>query len=300
MNTATDIDAIESNADETIKALFRYRSDGAGESFRQYRDAVADMATGKPVDPQTLSRILQFAGKSIEQLLEDKKRAVGISRKKAAEIAAKRIAEQCAPIAEELRRMEAEFAEIRKIHEEKSEDLRFQIDQLQYELKQYAGVDQQLRSDAADRPECLKPSWTAEANDLGRERLRILHPLPEPSGPDVTKSQIKAWRESEKRRAERLESIDTWLAVCRRADELIRETYLCQVTGLWDPNGDSSKCLDAAHKEVAARQSARRAEIRADSIAAERAEEAADEAESDSDVPVSISTLFATANETMA
>lgn len=300
MNTATDIDAIAANADETLKALLRYRSEGASVSFNQYRDTVADIAGGKPVDLQSLSRILQFAGVTSETLREDVGRAVLIAQVKAADIEAARIAAECQPIADEYRRLEAEFLAAEKAWREKSDELNAQIDRIRYPLRQHETIRRELRNSEAPRPESLRLNWGDAARQLANERLRIQHPISDPSGsPECTPGRVELWRKEESARAARLVAIDKQVSVFRCAEKLSREMFMCPVTGLWDQAADANRCLERARQEVADAEAAQLAAKRKAAIEAEQADKA-EVADLDIEAPCSISTLFASVSESVA
>ena len=305
MVNESNIDAISENATATITALKRYQTEGAGESFRQYRETVAAIAGGKPVDPQSLSRILQFAGVTSETLREDVGRAVLIAQVKAADIEATRITAECKPIVDEHRRLEAEFLAAEKAWREKSEELNAQIDRIRHPLRQHEIFRRELRQSEAQRPASLKTNWGEITRQLSNERLRIQHPISDPTGsPDCTPGRVELWLKEEAARAARLVAIDRQLAVFRRAEELVREMYLCPVTGLWDQSADANKCLERAQQEITQAEAAQATAKRKAAIEAEQAEEAVAEksevAELDIDAPASISTLFSSVRDSVA
>lgn len=304
MITESNIDAISANATETIAALKRYQTEGAGHAFVQYRETVASIAGGKPVDPQSLSRVLQFAGVTSETLREDVARAVLIAQAKAADVEAGKIAAECQPVADEYRRLEAEFLATEKAWREKSEELTARIDRLRAPLKQHETIRRELRNSEAQRPASLQTNWGESARQLSNERLRIQHPISDPTGsPDCTPARIELWRKEESARAARLVAIDRGVSVFRRAEELVREMYLCPVTGLWDQSADANKCLERARQEIADAEAAQAAAKRKAAIEAEQAEEQADKSEvadMDIDAPGSISTLFASVSDSVA
>ena len=306
MKSESNIDAIAANVTETITALKRYRTEGSGHAFTEYRDAVAAIAAyGRPIDPQSLNRILIHADVSAETLESDIYRAKLISQDKAAEIEASQIAAACAPIMEEHRRGEAVFLAAEKAWRETSEELNAQIDRLRAPLRQHETIRRELRQSEAPRPASLQTNWGDITRQLSNERLRIQHPISDPTGsPDCTPGRVELWLKEEAARAARLVAIDRQLAVFRRAEELVREMYLCPVTGLWDQLADANRCLERARQEIAAAEAAQLAAKRTTAIEAEQAEEAAADkskiADLDIDAPGSISTLFASVNESVA
>ncbi len=293
MLNESNIDAISENATATITALKRYQTEGAGESFRQYRETVAAIAGGKPVDAQTLTRVLQFADKSADMLQEDVGRAVLIAQVKAADIEATRIASECKPIADEHRRLEAEFLAVERMWREKSDELNARIDRLRAPLRHHETIRRELRNSEAPRPVSLQTNWGEAVRQLSDERRRIQHAITDPTGsPDCTPGRIKLWRNEEAARIARLAAIDRQVAVFRRAEELVREMYLCEISGLWTPTADANKCLERARQEIADAEVARAAAKRKAAIEAEQAAEAAD-AESDMEPPGRISEVVA-------
>lgn len=304
MKSESNIDAISENATETIAALKRYQTEGAGHAFAEYRDAVAAIAArGKPVDPPRLSRILTHAEVSAETLEGDIRRAVLIAQVKAAEIEAARIAAECQPIDDELQRLEADYIAATKVFTEKSDDLRARKHRLQAPLRQHETIKAELRRSEAPRPDSLKTNWGESARQLSNERLRIMHPISDPTGtPECTPGRVELWRKEESARAARLVVIDRQVAVFRRAEELTREMFLCPVTGLWDQTADANRCLEKARQEMADVEAAQLAAKQKAAIEAEQADEAdkSEVADIEIDAPCSISTLFTSANESVA
>lgn len=271
-------DAIKS----TLQALHEFNQDSDRKFWRQYRDAICELSSGKrTLTPENLNRILQSAGKSFSDFEADVSRselirAVANAATEAAEIDAK-----TRPLADEWRAAKAEFDALAKSYREKSERLELQIASIRRPLKAHESLRLQLQSSEQQMPDSIRSvcrGWSNELESLQQSLKHYSRETFEPNnehGEPAAPERIAAYERDEIKRLAEVRRLETRISILRRAEAIVREIALDSVTSLWDPFADVAACLTMAQQESHAAEAARLEAEAAASIECEQIEESA-------------------------
>lgn len=240
----------------TIQALQDFNQDSERKFSRQYRDAIADLTSGKKFTPENLNRILESAGKSFSDFQADISRAELIKAVVDAKTEAADIESQCKPLAAEWRKAKADFDALASEYREKSQRLEMQIQSLRMPLRDHDALRQRLQTAEQEMPDSIRSvvrGWEREKEGLQSALKAASRETFEPNnvhGAPASPERIAQFQRDESKRLAEVRRLETRINILLRAQQLVRETALCVVTGLFDPHADVASCLNQAQQEA--------------------------------------------------